>query len=138
MSLAVPSSTKFMFRKNRQNLPIPGSNSKRSVLPFGNWTIVTTIIDGPSQVQRVRFPGNKRYFVLLDNQGRIIDGSLLQSTQVPSSSYLEVFANGVITIADDSATNSGAIPDSFDDIKDIPVLVSSDFLQNGYKYYVAV
>jgi hypothetical protein len=133
--MATQPSPKIMIRKNSKGIPVPGSNSKKTVKPTGNWDIITAVVNGASDYPRLRFPGNKRYFVSLDSQGYVIDGSLFESATVPTTPHLEVFANGLITLSDDAATNPGVVPEDPETLLSIPVLVSEDYRKNGSLLY---
>lgn len=133
--MPVSRTPRFFFRMNKNGIPIPNSNIKRLIKPLGNWGTVLAVINGPTPITRQRFGNGKRYFVQIDNTGAVIESSLVESTSVPEGNYLELFANGYITVTDDSATNSGVIQDTPAEILDIPLTLSQDFLDNGYKTF---
>lgn len=125
--------SKIFFRKNSKGMPIPNSNIRQILKPYGNWDVVINVINGASPIPRLRFPGPNRYFVQLDITGAVIPGSMIASPTVPVGKYLEVFANGYITVTDDNATNSGLIPEDPEDLLTVPLILSKDFLDNGYR-----
>jgi hypothetical protein len=125
--------SKIFFRKNSKGMPIPNSNIRQILKPYGNWDVVINVINSASPIPRLRFPGPNRYFVQLDITGTVIPGSMIASPTVPVGKYLEVFANGYITVTDDNATNPGLIPEDPEDLLAIPLILSKDFLDNGYR-----
>jgi len=120
---------------NKNGIPIPNSNIKRLIKPLGNWGTVLSVVNGPTPIARQRFGNGKRYFVQIDSTGAVIESSLVESTSVPVGNYLELFANGYITLTDDSATNSGVIENTPTELLTIPTILSKDFLENGYNTF---
>lgn len=126
----------YAYKIDRKGLPVPGSMIFTSTYPpKRGWAIVRGVIGGASPIQRRRFRGTNRYFVLLtDEHGTIIPSSLFAAKESPLNPHLELFANNIITISDDNARDSGAVIDSPEDSSELELLVSEEYLQNGYKY----
>lgn len=126
---------KFFFRKDRSGLPVPGSNLKATKKPSTSHTQVSTIVPAPVPNSfKPTFAGSKRYFVQMDANGDLINGTLIASTTPPEDqSFLEVFKNNVVGLRLEANQNSGAIEPTAEELAGIPVYMSEDFIQNGFR-----
>ena len=129
------------FRKNSKGLPVLGSNMKANKKPTASHTQITNVINSPLPDSfKPRFAGTtQRYFIQFNSTtGELISNSLIQSTNVPEGYYLELFSNNLVTTPLGSNQNSGVRFDSLEDLADVPVILSQDFLTNGYRRTVIV
>ena len=125
---------KFFFKKDRSGLPIAGSNIKATRKPSTAHIQVTNVIIAPTSISfKPTFAGNERYFVQYSENGELITGSLMSYTSAPEGMFLELFKNNVITLPLEANENSGVVDDSAEDIANVPMYMSEDFIQNGYR-----
>jgi len=124
------------FKKNTKGLPIVGSNLKANAKPSSAHTQIVNVINAPlPDSVRPRFYGTtNRYFVQFNSStGALISGSLIESTNVPEGSYLEVFSNNTVALPLGSETNSGVVNMIATELNSIPFMMSEDFRVNGYR-----
>jgi hypothetical protein len=122
------------FRRGRNGLPLAGSNIRANRRPSTGHIQVKNVINGPiSDSFKPAFAGNNRFFVQLDANGNVINGSLVVSTIVPVGNYMELFKDNVIGRPRGENENSGVVVDSPEDLADVPMIMSEDFRINGYR-----
>lgn len=124
---------KFMYYKIDENgLPLRWSNVTSNTRPPYTVGTVHAIINAPSpDSAKQPFPGGRRYFVMIDSNGNPIDGTLIGSTLTPEGNYLEMYANGILSLPQGSNQNSGYVPNSLEELANVPVYMSEEYRRNG-------
>jgi len=86
----------LFYKQNKKGRPVPGSNKTATSRPPGlvGWAETPAVVNSPVPDEfKTSFSGTKRFFVELDANSEVIDGSLIAETDIPEGNYLEVFAN---------------------------------------------
>ena len=129
----------FMFFQTDINgLPIEGSNVTTNTRPKYKVSTITLTSNGPTpDALKQVWPGARRFFIQINTEGVPVDGTLIFSLTVPDMEevqFLELFANGVLTLPLGENQDAGAIPDDPEDVAEIPVYMSEEYRQNGFSF----
>lgn len=124
---------KFVYFKiDKNGLPVNGSNVILNNRPPSAVGSVAVVVDSPTTNNvKEPFPYFQRFFVQADSEGTPIDGTLMNLPYVPEGKYLELFANGILSLPTGSNQNSGAEPDDPEDVAEVPIYMSEQYMADG-------